>query len=72
MNDSPVGRVNRLARAAVICSIIGLVCVLVFLWRGFTAFSVGVGVFLGAPILLLGMVLYLFAVVSDLRRRDVL
>jgi hypothetical protein len=63
---------NRLLRIAVVCCVTGLCCVLLFLWRGFSAWSVGVGVFFGAPLLLVGVVLYTIAVVRDLRKRGAL
>lgn len=63
--------VHKLVRAAVIFALVGLVCVLIFLWRGFQSWSVGVGIFLGAPVLTVSMVLYVTAVVIDLRQRDV-
>lgn len=63
---------DRLIRIAVVCALVGLACVLLFLWQGFAAWSVGIGVFLGAPLLLLAMVLYVAAVVLDLRRRGAL
>lgn len=64
--------VDRLIRIAVISALAGLVCVLLFLWQGFAAWSVGIGVFLGAPLLLIAMVTYVAAVVLDLRQRGAL
>lgn len=64
--------IDRLIRWAVILALVGLACVILFLWQGFAAWSVGLGVFLGAPLLLLAMGLYTVAVVRDLRRRGAL
>jgi membrane protein implicated in regulation of membrane protease activity len=64
-------RVRWLVRAAVLVAIVALGCVMVFLWAGFRAWSVGLGVFLGAPLLMLAMGLYLTAVIRDLKNRDV-
>jgi len=63
---------DRLVRIAILCVLVGLVCVLIFLWRGFDAFSVGIGVFFGMPMVLLGVVTYVVAVIRDLRRRGAL
>ncbi len=71
-NSSPSNTVQAYIRRAVVCTLVGLVCVLLFLLFGFQPWSVGIGVFLGFPLLLVGMGLYLVAVVRDLRRRDVL
>lgn len=61
-----------LLRLAVACAVIGLLCILLFLWRGFTVWSLGVGVFLGIPLLTLAFVLYIIAVVRDLRQQGIL
>ncbi len=71
-NENESVRVNTLVRAAVLCALLGLLFVLVFLWSGFAPWSVGLGVFLGAPMLLIAMVLYTVAVLLDLRQRGVL
>lgn len=57
---------------AVACTLVGLSCVLVFLLSGFQAWSVGLGVFFGFPMLLTGIGFYVAGVVHDLRRRNVL
>lgn len=64
--------IDRLIRISVILGCIGLFCVLLFLIAGFEAWSVGVGMFLGFPILLVAVVLYVIAVVSDLKKHDVI
>ena len=64
--------VNTLVRTAVACALIGLLSVLLFLWSGFAPWSVGMGVFFGAPLLVIAVMLYLIAVVRDLRQRGVL
>ncbi len=73
MNNSKesVG-VNILVRIAVVCALIGLLCVWLFLWIGFAPWSVGLGVFLGAPLLVAAVVLYIIAVMRDLRQRGAL
>ena len=60
--------VRTLVRVAVGGAMVGLLCALLFLWRGFTVWSLGVGIFLGSPLLLVAMVLYIIAVARDLRR----
>lgn len=73
MSDSDSSKtVRSYIRRAVLCTIAGLACVLLFLLFGFRTWSVGIGVFLGFPLLLVGVGLYLVAVFRDLRRRDVL
>jgi uncharacterized membrane protein YgaE (UPF0421/DUF939 family) len=62
---------TRIQRA-VVCTLVGLSCVLLFLLSGFQSWSVGIGVFFGFPMLLTGIGLYVAGVVADLRRRDVL
>jgi len=64
--------VNILVRIAVVCALIGLFCVWLFLWIGFAPWSVGLGVFLGTPLLVAAVVLYIIAVMRDLRQRGVL
>lgn len=73
MNNSKesVG-VDILVRIAVVCALIGLFFVMLFLWRGFAPWSVGLGVFLGAPLLVAAVVLYIIAVMRDLRQRGAL
>ena len=57
---------------AVLCTLVGLSCVLLFLLSGFQSWSVGIGVFFGFPMLLTGIGFYVAGVVRDLRRRNVL
>jgi hypothetical protein len=57
---------------AVVCTLVGLSCVLLFLLSGFQSWSVGIGVFFGFPMLLAGIGFYVAGVVYDLRRRDLL
>ena len=64
--------VSLLVRIAVVGAVIGLCGILLFLWRGFTPWTVGVGLFFGAPLLVGAVVLYLIGVVRDLRQHDVL
>jgi len=64
-------RVRMLVRTAVVIALVALSCVLAFLIAGFRAWSVGLGTFLGAPLLTVAMGIYLFAVFLDLKNRDV-
>lgn len=64
--------VDKLVRTAILCTMGGMLLVLLFLIFGFQAWSVGVGVFLGMPVMLLGVVLYIIAVFRDLKTRKVL
>jgi multidrug efflux pump subunit AcrB len=57
---------------AVMCTLVGLACVLLFLLSGFQSWSVGIGIFLGFPLLLGGIGFYLAGVIRDLRRREAL
>jgi hypothetical protein len=57
---------------AVDCTLIGLVCILLFLWNGFGAWSMGLGMFIGIPLVVLGVILYLSAVAFDLKRTGAL
>jgi hypothetical protein len=57
---------------AVDCTLIGLVCILLFLWNGFGAWSMGLGMFIGIPLVVLGVILYLSAVGFDLKRSGAL
>ena len=59
--------VQRLIRIAVIFAIIGLACVSFFILIGFQPLSVGLGIMLGIPLLLLALLCYCIAVVLDLR-----
>lgn len=60
--------ISRLVRVAVGCALVGLLCALLFLGSDFTPWSVGLGVFLGFPLLIIAMVLYVIAVARDLQR----
>ncbi len=60
--------VNLLIRIAVGCAVVSLCCLSLFLWRGFTVWSVGVGIVVGVPLAVVAMVLYSVAVVRELRR----
>lgn len=64
--------VDKLVRTAVIFTMIGMLLVLIFLIAGFQPWSVGFGVFLGMPVMLIGVGLYVIAVFRDLRHRKVL
>ena len=64
--------VDRLLRTAVVLAIVGLSCLLIFLLSGFAAWSVGIGIFLGVPLLVVALVLYVLVVIRDLRRRGAL
>lgn len=64
--------VDRLVRTAILCTMAGMLLVLIFLIFGFQSWSVGIGVFLGMPVMILGVVLYVIAVFRDLKSRRVL
>ena len=72
INSEKASKSDSLLRAAVLCGLVGLVCVLLFLWRGFTSWSVGLGMFFGVPVLVVALILYIIAVVRDLRERGAL
>ena len=62
---------SQLALAAH-CTVLGLICILLFLWNGFGAWSMGLGMFIGIPFVVVGVILYLFAVAFDLKREGAL
>lgn len=64
--------IDMLIRLSVILGCIGLFCVLLFLIAGFEAWSVGVGVFFGFPVLIAAVVIYVIAVVRDLKKHEVI
>jgi len=64
--------IDRLIRISVALTMFGMVLVLLFLIAGFQAWSVGLGVFLGMPVMLAGVALYIYTVIRDLRYRKVL
>ncbi|MCC5913337.1 MAG: hypothetical protein JJU46_03075 [Balneolaceae bacterium] len=70
--NEQLGDVDKLVRTAVFLAMAGMLLVLMFLIAGFQAWSVGLGVFLGMPIMFAGVVLYIYAVIRDLRARKVL
>ena len=63
--------VLRLVRIAVILAVIGLFFMLVFMIAGFNPWSMGLGVFIGTPLVMLAIAFYLIAAVRDLKRRGV-
>ena len=65
-NEPP--QISLLIRAAVACALVGLSCALLFLWSGFTPWSLTVGVMLGFPLLLVAILLYVIAVARDLQQ----
>lgn len=65
-------KIDKLIRVAVILAMAGMLLVLMFLLVGFQAWSVGLGVFLGMPVMLAGVALYVYTVIRDLRIRKVL
>lgn len=68
---SKQNKINKLIRIAVILGSIGLACLLIYLVVGFQPWSVGVGIFLGFPLLTVALVIYIVAVVKDLKRHEV-
>lgn len=71
-NNNVAEDVDRLLQAAVWLVVVGLVLMLMYLIAGFQAWSVGLGIFLGGPLLLVGMLLYVISVVRDLYLHNVL
>lgn len=63
---------NRLLRIAVIVALVGLCLLALFLIFGFLPWTVGIGMFIGMPLIVLAMLLYAIAVVIDLRQRGAL
>jgi uncharacterized membrane protein YgaE (UPF0421/DUF939 family) len=61
-------QISTLIRVAVACAVVGLLCALLFLWNGFTPWSLTVGIMLGSPFLLIAIILYGIAVARDLRQ----
>jgi hypothetical protein len=61
--------VQRQLTLAVYSALAGLVCVLLFLWYGFGAWTMGLGTFVGIPLLGLAVLLYVGAVVTELKQR---
>lgn len=64
--------VTRLIGLAVDIALVGLVCVYLFLWHGLGAWSMGLGMFIGMPLLLIAILLYVVAVARDMKRRGAL
>ena len=64
--------VTRLICIAVDIALVGLVCVYLFLWHGMGAWSMGLGMFIGMPLLLIAILLYVVAVARDMKRRGAL
>jgi len=64
--------VTRLIGIAVDLALVGLVCVYLFLWHGLGAWSMGLGMFIGMPLLLIAILLYVVAVARDMKRRGAL
>ena len=64
--------VTRLTSIAVDIALVGLVCVLLFLWNGLGAWSMGLGMFVGMPFLVIAILLYVVAVTRDMKRRGAL
>ena len=67
MTDEPP-QISTFIRVAIACALVGLLCVLLFLWIGFTHWSLTFGVMLGFPFLLVALLLYVIAVARDLQR----
>lgn len=70
--NAPACTQRLLLRVSVWIALAGLSCLAFFLWRRLSIVSLGIGVVLGVPLILLAVVLYLIAVVRDLRCRRVL
>ena len=73
MNHSrQVSGISGILTLAVHCAVLGLGCVLLFLWQGFGAWSMGLGMFVGMPLLMLAVILYIISVARDLKHRGAL
>ena len=64
--------VRRQLALAVQCALVGLLCIFLFLWHGFGAWSMALGTFIGIPLAVVAVVLYVSAVAFDLKRRGAL
>ena len=64
-------KIDYLVRSAVILVTTGLIFVFLFLIFGFQSWSVGLGIFLGGPIVMVGVVVYLISVIRDLRQHRI-
>ncbi len=73
MSDTQKHPESRLLmRLAVLFAIAGLGCILVYLSRGFSPWTFGIGILLGVPLLLVGMMFFAVQVLRDLRQRGAL
>ena len=61
-------QISTLIRVAVAFALVGLLCALLFLWSGFTPWSLTFGVMLGFPLLFVAVILYVIAVARDLQQ----
>jgi len=64
--------IDTLVRSAILITLAGMILVLIFLIFGFRSWSVGIGVFMGMPVMIGGVVLYIITVIRDLKERQVL
>ena len=71
-NNSNGENVDKLVRSAIVFTVTGMLLVLLFLIAGFRSWSVGLGIFLGMPVMLFGVALYVIAVIRDLKQHRVL
>ena len=65
-------RRTLLLRAAVALAVVGLIGVLPLLLLGFSPLTMGIGLFVGFPSLILADVSYILVVLHDLRRHELL
>ncbi len=63
--------IDYLVRTAVILVAVGLLLVFLFLVFGFRSWSVGLGIFLGGPVVMVGVIVYIISVIRDLRQHRV-
>lgn len=64
-------KVDYLVRTAVVLVTAGLLLVFLFLIFGFRSWSVGLGIFLGGPLVMVGVIVYIISVIRDLRHHRV-
>ena len=64
-------RKNLLTKIATFCHLSGLCAVLIFLIADFSPWSIGIGMFLGIPLTLAGVILYGVVLIRELSKNRV-
>ena len=65
-------RPELLLQIAAPAMIVGLLSLASYLWWGFGVWTFGIGILIGTPLVTSAIVLYLWAVIRDLRSRGLL